>query len=482
MVLGVLFEPQASGTASHRAGPGNSDRRISDSLTQPTVAPMSTADAPRVKRSQPVPPARAMSPALPPTASAAPASTPDIRHDDLRRLQWLRDFAIAGLVVVALLAQPLFYTRLPLLPVFLLLGLWAVLSLLTWLRLRRPAAVSPQEFLTHLILDLLFLTTLLALSGGPANPLTALYLLPVAMAAAVLSLRQAGLIVLLAILAYSALWWVSLPLTVEDVDRAMQMHLSGMWLTLALSALLIAGFIGQTTLALRQRERQLATAREQALRDERIVALGNLAAGAAHELGTPLATMAVLAGELAEDATLTPAQRDDLQLLRQQIAACKDIISHLAERTGIQRAEAGKALAFDQWLRQLVDRWQSLRPAIVPVLHFEQATSAAPRIFIETTLEQALLNLLNNAADASPQEVILLASWPADLQSAAMLRIDILDQGPGIDADLLAQAGREFLNTQSGGQGIGLFLAHADIERVEIPLSPRLVERHKDHE
>lgn len=384
-------------------------------------------------------------------------------HDDLRRLQWLRDFAIAALALAVIIARPLFHTLIPWLPAFGLLALWALISIATWIRLRRPSAASKRELLLHIALDLVMLTVLLAVSGGPANPLTALYLPPIAIAAAVLSVRQAWSIALLGVAAYSLLWKFSLALTVEDVERAMQMHLTGMWLTFAASALLIAGFISRITLALRQREQQLAAAREQALRDERIVALGNLAAGAAHELGTPLATMAVIAGELTHEPNLPADVQTDIQLLQQQITACKNIISSLAARAGVERSEDAKALPIDIWLEQLVARWRAMRPQVAPRLQLVAKNKAsAPRIFIETTLEQALLNLFNNAADVSPDEVSILAQWHAEAQQ---LQIDILDRGPGMDDQLLTQAGKNFFSTRQEGMGIGLFLAHAALER-----------------
>ncbi len=394
-------------------------------------------------------------------------------HDDLRRLQWLRDFAIAGLALLVGIAEPLFRTLVPLAPAATLLGLWIAISIATWIRLRHARPVTSRELLFQIGIDLVMLTALLAVSGGPANPLTALYLPTVAIAAAVLPARHAWLVALLSVAAYSLLWKFSLPLTVEDVDRAMQMHLTGMWLTFAVSALLIAGFIGRITVALREREQQLAAAREQTLRDERIVALGNLAAGAAHELGTPLATMAVIAGELAHDPTLTADLREEVKLLCEQIGACKGIISGLADRAGIKRAEGGKAIAVDHWLEQLVARWRALRPQVAPQLTLtakSDYTQAAPRLFAETTLEQALLNLFNNAADASLDHIEIAAQWNAE-----WLRIDIFDRGPGIDAALLAQAGHEFFSTREEGIGIGLFLAHAALKRYggTITMEPR---------
>lgn len=392
-------------------------------------------------------------------------------HDELRRLQWLRDFAIAAVGLLALLAEPLFYTRVPLTPLFALLGLWTLISILTWIRLRKERPVNSVELLWQIALDLILLTILLAYSGGAANPLTALYLPPVAIAAAVLPMRHAWLAVLLGIAAYSMLWKFSLPLVVEDVDRAMQMHLTGMWLTFVASAMLITGFISRITAALREREQQLATAREQTLRDEKILALGNLAAGTAHELGTPLATMAVIAGEWANNTALNEDLRSDLQILNTQIAACKSIISSLAERAGLTRPEGGRAQPIDLWMEQLVTRWKTMRTHCTSRLLFDDTSlHPAPAIISEITIEQAMLNLFNNAADASPHDVEIHAHWNSEL-----LAIDILDRGPGMADAHHEQVGHQPLDSRNEGAGIGLLLAHATLSRYggSITMEPR---------
>ena len=401
-----------------------------------------------------------------------PLATVNAGVDSLKRLILLRGLALLGMGAMMAAARPLFQIVVPMTVPLLLLFLWATLNLLSWLRLRHPSPVGDEELLAQLGLDLVMLTVLLALSGGPANPLTALYLPLVAVAAAILPARHAWAIACTSVLGYSLLWKFSVVLTVEDVDRAMQMHLTGMWLTFALSALLIAGFVTRITASLRKREQQLAAARELALRDERIVALGNLAAGAAHELGTPLATMAVLAGELAGDPATPQAQRDDLQLLRQQIAACKRIISGLAASAGAPRAEEGGGIAVDLWIDEIVAHWRILRPGLTPRLSLTgvRAGSQPPQIFGEATLEQALLSVFNNAADASPTDVEIAVSWTQD-----WLSVEVLDRGPGLEPALLERAGREFFSTRPEGAGIGLFLAHAAIDRHggRIALEPR---------
>ena len=404
----------------------------------------------------------------PPLAAPAHAGA-----DSLKRLIWLRGLALLGMGAMLAAARPLFQIVVPLTAPLLLLLLWASLNLLSWLRLRHPRPIGDEELLAQFAVDLLMLTVLLALSGGPANPLTALYLPPVAVAAAILPGRYAWAIACTSVLGYSLLWKFSVALTVEDVDRAMQMHLTGMGLTFAVSALLIAGFVTRITSSLRKREQQLAAARELALRDERIVALGNLAAGAAHELGTPLATMAVLAGELASDPATAMAQRDDLQLLQQQIAACKRIISGLAASAGAPRAEAGGSIRVDLWIKEIVAHWRILRPGVSPQLSLAGARDSAqpPRIFGEATLEQALLSVFNNAADASPADVEIAVSWTRE-----RLSLEVLDRGPGLDPALLERAGRECFTTRPEGKGIGLLLAHAAIDRHRgrIVLEPRV--------
>jgi two-component system sensor histidine kinase RegB len=164
-----------------------------------------------------------------------------------------------------------------------------------------------------LCVDLVALAILLYLSGGAANPLISFLLVPVAVAALSMPGRLTAVVALLAIAIYSlAHVGVYLPLPVADAERGARLHLGGMWLTFVVSATMIAWFVARMTASIHERDSRLAAAREQALRDERVVALGALAAGAAHELGTPLATMAVVIGELEQEPCLDADARTDL--------------------------------------------------------------------------------------------------------------------------------------------------------------------------
>jgi two-component system sensor histidine kinase RegB len=247
----------------------------------------------------------------------------------------------------------------------------------------------------------------------------------------------------------------------EEAASAFNAHVFGMWATFVLSAVLIAHFVARMASSLRERDHMLAAAREEALRNERIVALGTLAAGAAHELGTPLATMQLIADHLEAQADQCPQFAEDVADLQAQVATCKRIISEMAARAGSARDESAAALPADRFLDDVVDKWRLMRPQAKSA-HRWASSRPAPAIYVEPTLYQAVINLFNNAADASPEEVDIVGRADAD-----GVVIEILDRGPGLTAEVQARAGQPFFSTKAPGKGmgIGLFLANATIER-----------------
>lgn len=391
--------------------------------------------------------------------SASPSDFETTRAT-LKRLVRLRWFLLAGCLGAILAALALLDIPLPTAPMLLVLVLLAVFNGLAAHRLGRADAMTPQALGVQVIVDLVALGVLLFLSGGASNPLVSLLLLPVAAAALVLPWQLAAAIAVFAVVEYSflAVWFV--PLRVGDAQRATSLHLAGMWLTFVVSVALVSWLIVRMTASIRARDAALAMAREQALRDERVVALGALAAGAAHELGTPLATMAIIAGELGGEPDLPEAVRGDIELLRQQVAACKAIVTSLADRAGATRLEGARAVAADRWVDAVVARWRAARPRTACALTVA-GSAPAPRVVVDATLEQALANLLNNAADAGGGAIEARLDW-----NEAMLVAEVLDRGPGFPAQVLAAAGREPLASATGGAGIGLFLARAAIDRI----------------
>lgn len=387
----------------------------------------------------------------------------------LRRLFVLRNFLLLAVLVVLLLSHHLLNISLPVLPLALVLAGIALLNLVTWLWLRSTWPISERTLFMQLVLDVLAFTLLLYFSGGASNPFGWFYLVLVFFAATALPTSSTWLVTLLAVVGYSIVMFYYQPLSPIADQHAhhqghdgFQMHVMGMWLGFVVTAVLVAYVLGRLTSSLRLREQRLAAAREQALRDEKLVALGTLAAGAAHELGTPLATIAVLARELELDLgeQCDPQVRDRLKILRSQVARCKQAISVISGAAGAQQALEGSLKSATVYLDGVISTWRSQRPTVPLDTEF-QLGAAEGSLLAEETLTQALHSVLNNAADASPQGVQLRV-----VQQDRSLVIEVRDEGQGLDAAVARHAGRAQFSTKEHGMGLGLFLAHAAIQRL----------------
>ena len=390
----------------------------------------------------------------------------DIESRNLRDLFLLRNIAIVGQLAMIAFATYELGLELPLLPLGLVaaaLGLW---NLLTWLRLRDPRTVSQREFFTQVVVDVAALTGLLYFTGGATNPFAWVYLLPLMIVTINLPRRYAWAMAVIAIAAYSSLmaWYVPLPLpgTHMHHDSGFSLHIFGMWFGFVLSAVLMVHFVSHMARNLRDRDRQLATAREKALRDERLIALGTLAAGAAHELGTPLGTMAILTKELLNDypGETDPELHSQLEILQGQTQRCKDALSVISASSGIAQAVAGGPQELVAFLSDLVGQWRSHRPDIAVDLDIMQGTHGK-LILVDETLRQAITNILDNAADASPDHVTFQARW-----DSCELLLRILDRGEGLHPAVSDAIGEAQVSTKEHGLGLGLFLAHGAIQRL----------------
>ncbi|VAW96084.1 Sensor histidine kinase PrrB (RegB) [hydrothermal vent metagenome] len=153
-------------------------------------------------------------------------------------------------------------------------------------------------------------------------------------------------------------------------------------------------------------------------------------------------------------------QTEQLRLIREQIDRCKDALSVISASAGKQRADEGQSLPVDRYLRQLAEQWQVERPGVSFTQQLK-GPQPAPSMLADRALNQALTNIFNNAADVSPDSVELQASW--DAQS---LDIHILDRGPGISEAAVSAAGKTPFSSKKQGLGVGLFLAHAVVERL----------------
>lgn len=387
-------------------------------------------------------------------------------HSQLRRLIVLRNMAIVAQLLTLAAVWKILELELNWRPMLLTIAALAVVNFLSWLHLRSVKPVSNAELFSQLCVDVLGLTVLLYYSGGSTNPFVSIYLLPLVIVAATLPSSYTWGMAALTSVCYSVLmvYYVPLPHNHQhDGDSAFNAHVVGMWLGFVFSTVVVAYFVVRMAQAVRSRDEALVRVREDILRNERIVALGIQAAGAAHELGTPLSTMAVVIGELQHEAAAQPGWRDSLGILNDQVHACKRILDKIL--ANVQIGDVASLQPVDRLMAEVLDEWQLLRPTVQYQYH-NDGVQPAPLVSADTTLFAALMNLLNNAADAAPpgavpQPIEILSRW-----NEANFTLEIHDHGIGLSEEAELKAGSAFFTTKEKGHGLGLLLANATIERL----------------
>jgi two-component system sensor histidine kinase RegB len=388
----------------------------------------------------------------------------DPRTTSLIRLRW---GAVAGEAFSLLVA---WYTGadLPFAPVVALVALMAATNVALALVVRgRP--MPPAASAGVLAFDVVQLTALMAAVGGASNPFSILYLVQISLAALILGPRWTWGLAALAAAGYAALFvLVPAPVVLHDHTGAhFSSHLRVMWIAFTLASALITYFVARLSGQLERRETELRVVREQAVKHERVAALTTLAAGAAHELGTPLATVAVAAGELQRavervGGPAAAAMQDDLRLIRTELDRCRRILDGMAAGAGEMVGEAPAAIPMALLMDEIAaalrgdERTRLVVEGVTPDLLF-----VGPR----RAVAGAVGNLIRNAFDAAPNGRVTVTVMPA---AGGGVRIAVEDDGPGMEAAVLARAGEPFFTTKPPGQGIGLglFLARTLADRL----------------
>ena len=387
----------------------------------------------------------------------------------LKRLFVFRSAVIFSELAVIALAIYALNVMLPVYPMLMVIGLYALFNGYVLLRLRRDAYASSNEFFLHLVVDVLALAALLYFAGGSSNPFVSLFLLPLVIVAATLPKRYVWAMAAVTLGCYSLLMIINVPMNQEMAGHqhhaaqqasSFSLHVLGMWFSFLLGVGLILFFVVSMADALRQRDLKLAEAREQNLRDEHMVALGTLATGAAHELGTPLSTMAVVTKEMENDYSQQPEIVEKVKILRSQVDRCKTAIGQISASAGQIKAESGQQKSVEAYLRNSVVRWQEMHPASSIELDLT-GSDPAPFIVVDTTLNQAIINLLNNAAEASKEKIRLSATW-----TECTLHIEVRDFGEGFSQAALEELGKPFFTTKKDGHGLGFYLAQSVVRRL----------------
>ena len=341
----------------------------------------------------------------------------------------------------------------------LVLAIYASVTIATANRGRINIPITDREFFVHLLVDIVFFSILLYLSGGASNPFISYYLISISIAAIALPWRYTAIIATITLACYSLLLSYHIPVSAiepHSMGHSMagnNLHIWGMWANFAISATIITYFVSRMARELKSQQQKIAEHREQQLQDEQLLAIGTLAAGTAHELGTPLNTMKLLIDEMLIQQTENP----DLSLLSQQIDQCRLTLKQLQTTANESSTEVYSAQPLHLYFNQLFERWQLMRPELKTTIGYIECPTPAPDLKFHPTIAQSILNLLNNAADASPELVEVNISWTYD-----EIEIQIKDLGEGFDA---ANIDRPFFSSKTEGLGLGLFLSQSTVTR-----------------
>ncbi len=389
----------------------------------------------------------------------------------------LRWGAVAAQVILVLIA--LFFLKIAL-PYRIISGILTFEILTNFLfgfLKRKETALADRIFALVMFLDITLLSLLLYYSGGPMNPFTFLYLVHITLGAILMPPRWSWSLAFFTTGCYATLFFLPAegnvspppchpaPAMLATMSDLLNIHLQGMWVAFAVTAFFIVFFVSRIQLALARHQKTLADLQAEKTKSEKMASLATLAAGAAHEFATPLSTIAVAAGEMLHTLKKNngadfPELLADVSLIRDQVKRCKDILFHLAADVGEHMGEAFTDFSIDELMENLLDTFPS---PLKDQVHFTNRTGG---LFVRMplrTLRRIVRGIIKNALDADSGASVLVECR----QDATHFYIEVTDNGPGMDPDIVARATEPFFTTKEPGKGLGLglFLAKSAAER-----------------
>tara|TARA_R110002124_G_scaffold9547_11_gene48958 strand:+ start:9737 stop:11047 length:1311 start_codon:yes stop_codon:yes gene_type:complete len=396
-----------------------------------------------------------------------PSTWRPLRLQTLVMLRWL---AVGGQAIGVLFVAFGLGFPLPLLECLMLIALSAAVNI--WLVLHFGAAYRPSSIFaaSQVAFDLCQLGCLLALTGGLQNPFSLLLLAPVSVSATTLPQRATFLIALLAVIVASALAVWHLPLPWDPAERIVfnRIYVIGIWVSIICGVVFTSAYTNRVAHDARQIADALAATELALSRKEQLSALDGLAAAAAHELGTPLSTIALAAKEMRADAPAGSDLAADVELIIEQTARCRTILTKL-RNLGSDGGDPFAAVPMTDLLAEVARPHEGRGKAIL--FYYERAAGPPPVFTRNVGLLYGLGNLIENAADFARQTVRIEAGWDRDSVS-----VTITDDGPGFAPELIARLGEPYLTSrprdpqgpdasQPGGLGLGVFIAKTLLER-----------------
>ncbi|MGH8444999.1 MAG: ATP-binding protein [Solimonas sp.] len=372
----------------------------------------------------------------------------------LVQLRWI---AVFGQVMTIVVVHYLFDITLPLQQMAAVLTSLLVLNVVSLYRYRRAGEVHNIELLAGLLVDVGGLTALLYLSGGATNPFVFLYPLQVTLGAVLLEAWSTWTMVAITCACFAGLmrFYVPLGLPANPMMDLFQLHILGMLICFVLDVGLLVVFMTRINRNLRARDARLADLRQRAAEEDHIVRMGLLASGAAHELGTPLATLSVILGDWKRMPVFreSPELLQEIEDMQAEVRRCKTIVTGILLSAGEARGESPVVTTVAGFFDELVEEWVATRP----IAEFDYDLSFEDEqlpIVSDSALKQILCNVLDNARDASPDWVGFNVTGDAEA-----LTLTVRDHGPGFAPEMLAQLGKPYQSSKGRpGGGLGLFL------------------------
>ena len=385
---------------------------------------------------------------LPPAPEQADAGARNVRL-----LSVLRTLAIGGQLATILFVQLVLGVALPLAPMLAALAVLAALNLaIGTIAARRP--IGDTALFATLLVDVACLSVQLFLSGGVANPFVTLYLLQVVIAAVLLPPWSSWTMVALTSALFALLGATPYRLPGSVGATLSTPFLVAAWFSFTLAASLHVLFVTRIVRNLAEREARLASLRQRAAEEDHIVRMGLLASGAAHELGTPLASLAVMLGDWRRDPAVRhdPGLLGDVEAMSGEVARCKDILGQILLAAGEIRGDAPVRTSLRRFLNDAIDRWRATHDIVVTL---DDRTGADAAIVADQPLSQTITNLLDNAVEAGATRIEVTLTTEDSL-----VRVTLSDNGRGFDPALLRDFGKPYRTTKARhGAGLGLFLA-----------------------
>ncbi|HJV51870.1 MAG TPA: ATP-binding protein [Noviherbaspirillum sp.] len=377
-------------------------------------------------------------------------------HNNMLQLIQLRWIAVVGQVTTISIVAGVLGIQLPLPQMLAVLACLIAFNIASHLRWQERRVVSNGELFFALLVDVGSLTAQLYFSGGTTNPFAFLYLLQVILSAVLLEAWSTWSIVVITGLCLAGLALFSKPLAlpIAPGHSFPALYVEGMLICFVLIASLLVVFITRIMRNLRASAEKLAGLRQRAAEEEHIVRMGLLASGAAHELGTPLATLSVILGDWRRmpEFGRNPELLDEITEMQAQLKRCKAIVSGILLSAGEARGESSARTTIGTFLNDLVKEWCASRP--VAAFGYDNRIQPDIPVVFDTALKQMIVNVLDNAFEASPQWVSLEATRQDDA-----LHLLVTDAGPGFVPEMLAQLGKPYQSSKGRpGGGLGLFL------------------------